>query len=396
MSIQNCVYCGNEITKRSSEHVIQNALGGRYESTDICCPECNNYISQEIDVPFTTIFNPIVGHIDNLAKNNHKKSTPVYSGIVKYQGQEYIANMKAGKITGCPELSKKLRTDAAKLPLEVVGYNFNLANDYFKNGMCKIAFNYALASGIDFELIKSNLHITKANDKITKIDFTYPIVAFRPLNSIDYFIELETPFELYHNMILFSQSNNLWCYIDLFNTFQYYVLLSQEMPAGTDIHETYMQTLQKPKAPDIKIYDFHDVAAYAKMYGVAPTMDADELKKRIQESINAKSYKQSIDTVIGKKLSPNAILALNLGMFDRPNLAPAFKAIVSYFGNQICNEDDLRFNLFRTVTPTMDHLHTSYPWALNEDVRKNGMDELRKYTTAKFNRLNRFLCAKTK
>ena len=40
----NCVYCGQPIIKRSREHIIQNALGGLYESEDICCDECNNCV----------------------------------------------------------------------------------------------------------------------------------------------------------------------------------------------------------------------------------------------------------------------------------------------------------------------------------------------------------------
>lgn len=31
---------------------------------------------------------------------------------------------------------------------------------------------------------------------------------------------------MFHNLILFRYENELWCYIDLFNTFQYYVRLS--------------------------------------------------------------------------------------------------------------------------------------------------------------------------
>ena len=49
----HCIYCNREITTRSKEHVIQNALGGLYESEDICCPDCNNFISKHIDAPFT-------------------------------------------------------------------------------------------------------------------------------------------------------------------------------------------------------------------------------------------------------------------------------------------------------------------------------------------------------
>lgn len=29
-----CIYCGKQIVKRSKEHIIQNALGGLYESED--------------------------------------------------------------------------------------------------------------------------------------------------------------------------------------------------------------------------------------------------------------------------------------------------------------------------------------------------------------------------
>ena len=74
----NCVYCGKTITTRSREHIIQNALGGLYESEDICCPECNNYISRYIDVPFTKTFNPIISRIENFTKTNNKKSHPVW------------------------------------------------------------------------------------------------------------------------------------------------------------------------------------------------------------------------------------------------------------------------------------------------------------------------------
>lgn len=38
-----CVYCGRKIEQVSNEHVIQNALGGLYESTEICCGVCNNF-----------------------------------------------------------------------------------------------------------------------------------------------------------------------------------------------------------------------------------------------------------------------------------------------------------------------------------------------------------------
>ena len=32
---EKCVYCGKVIVTRSKEHIIQNAIGGLYESEDI-------------------------------------------------------------------------------------------------------------------------------------------------------------------------------------------------------------------------------------------------------------------------------------------------------------------------------------------------------------------------
>ena len=37
---EKCVYCGKVIVTRSKEHIIQNAIGGLYESEDICCDKC--------------------------------------------------------------------------------------------------------------------------------------------------------------------------------------------------------------------------------------------------------------------------------------------------------------------------------------------------------------------
>lgn len=65
---KKCVYCNQLITDVSMEHIIQQALGGRYESPGILCPECNEFIGASIDVPFNRIFNPIVDQIENFIK----------------------------------------------------------------------------------------------------------------------------------------------------------------------------------------------------------------------------------------------------------------------------------------------------------------------------------------
>ena len=405
MTRTNCVYCGKEISTRSSEHVIQNALGGLLESEDICCPECNNYISAAIDKPFTTIFNPIIGNIKDLAKSNKKNSTPMYTGTVHYQGEFYKANMKAGKVVSCDELNRKLKTNASKLPLDVVSFDFNLNNDAFKNGMAKIAFNYALSQNVNFDLIKDGLQITKDGNNITNITYNYPLVPFMPLNPLDDYLELGAPTELYHNMILFSQHNTLWCYIDLFNTFQFYVKLSDKLPKNTDIYANYMQSLRKldRSEPELHIRKPKDIMTYAQIYGVEPCMDLEEFQKRVNRAVMQKSLKQPMRDVIFDKIN-HIPLELYIGMMGTPQAALMAQSTQLYVTAEPSEENDeyefgteqLNERAFRTVTinPNTNTV-VSYPETMIYCVNNNE-DAIRQYTTQKFHKLTQHLLEKQK
>lgn len=281
---ENCVYCGKTITERSREHIIQNAIGGLFESEDICCPDCNNYVSKYIDAPFTKIFNAIISRIENFTKTNNKKSKPSYTGKAIYNGKLYDVLMKAGKVVSCPELSKELKCDVSKLEWEIVAYDFPIENKPFKNGLSKIAFNFALERGIPADVLKKGVNIKIVDDKIVDLSFLYPVTPFVPLNPMDRHIELNTDMELYHNLILFSQGKMLWCYIDLFNTFQYYVLLSDSWDENISVHETYLQLLQKldRSTPTLYIRKPKHILTYAMFYNIEPCMDLDEFKKRMR------------------------------------------------------------------------------------------------------------------
>lgn len=394
MARTHCAYCNTPITTRSSEHVIHNALGGLYESTDICCPECNNYTSREIDVPFTTTFNPIIGNMPDLIKSRRGSASPAYTGTVSYQGQQYRANFKGGKVTGCPELSKQLRCDAAKLTLDPVSFDFNIKNRAFGNGIAKIAFNYALDKGIDPDLLRHGLDIKKDNGRISGINFTYPIVPFYPLNPIDIYMELSPITELYHNMILFSQHNKLWCYIDLFNTFQYYVLLSENMPTDAGVYDNYLQFIQRHTVHDPLEYISRpkDILIYAQQYNVEWCNDMAEMKRRIKHAAETKSYKQDMGHVISHKINSMAVLGM---MEAAPNLAAKahlHQSLLLYFDDN----DNLIDKNFRTVVLSPDCEHVwSYPQAITATI-PDAQPSLNEYTHQKFIRLNKFLVTKSK
>lgn len=385
----NCVYCGKPITTRSREHIIQNAIGGLYESEDICCPECNNYISRYIDVPFTKTFNPIISRIENFTKTNNKKSHPVCSGKASYKGTLYDVLIKDGKIVSCPTLSKKLKCDISKLPMEIFAYDFPIENNTFINGICKIAFNFALDKGIDANTLSHGVTVSSKEDVIDNISFKYTVIPFVPLNTLDMHIELNTSMELYHNLILFNQGNMLWCYVDLFNTFQYYVLLSDNWNEEIPIHETYLQLLQKidRTIPELYIRKPKHILTYAMFYNIEPCMDLGEFKRRVEEAIKKESQKKSISDVISPKMNVGYLDAEKLKQMSPDEIKEYIKPFYLY-----SDEDDhLREDRFRIVTLIGKELDiTSYPYLIGELIRE-GQFEVQSYTYAKFDRLNKFL-----
>lgn len=385
----SCVYCGKTITTRSREHIIQNALGGLYESEDICCPECNNYISKYIDVPFSKTFNPIISRIENFTKTNNKNSLPACTGKAYYEGELYDVIIKNGKIVSCPVLCKKLKCDILKLTMDIFSYDFPIEHNTFINGVCKIAFNFALEKGVDIKKLSHGLNITSNEESIETISFKYTVIPFVPLNTLDWHIELNTKMELYHNLILFSQDDMLWCYVDLFNTFQYYVLLSDNWDKTMVVRESYLQLLQKidRSIPDLYIRKPKHILTYAMFYNIEPCMDLNEFKKRVEEAIKKESPKKSISDVISPKINTGYITAEKLKSLTREEMIEYLKPF-----NLYSDEDDhIREDRFRQITLIgCDFDITSYPWLIGEYMSQGKID-VKVYTHAKFERLSNFL-----
>lgn len=387
MALENCVYCGKKITNRSREHVIQNALGGLYESTDICCPECNNYVSKYIDAPFTRIFNPVIARIENFSKTNNTKSQPSYSGIAEYNGKQYPVTIKAGRVVACPQLARELKCDISKLDLKIISYDFDVSNIQFQNGINKIAFNYALDCGIDLNVLKHGLDVQKINTNIQSINFKYPMIPFVALNPVDSRIELNTPVDLYHNMILFNSGANLWCYVDLFNTFQYYVLLSDKINVPNNIHKTYIQSLQKidRTMPQLYISSPKDIYTYATEYNIDPCMDIDIFKSRVMGAIARKSQKKEMSDIIRAKIRHAFSFLYNIA----PDEMPSFWRSMHLY---LDTDDCIKPENFRTLTPNFDGSQIySYPDLICQLINDTGMDLIRLYTNDKFARLNNYL-----
>lgn len=137
----------------------------------------------------------------------------------------------------------------------VVEFPFNMDNQAFKKGLSKIAIGFASNYGINRQNMPLILDIDK-NTNEAKIQDKILAIPFYPLGVIDKLIEVQkNEFEHYpfHNIILFTIDYNpktskgkkvLICYIELFATFQWYVVLNEEY-YGDSIHEFYAQQILK-------------------------------------------------------------------------------------------------------------------------------------------------------
>lgn len=391
-SRSNCVYCGRPLEKKSKEHVIQNALGGLYESENICCPQCNELISVNIDVPFVKIFNGFISRMLNFPKTNKTKSLPPCKGKALCDGQLYDVLIKNGKVVACPELCKKEKRPVTAFEFKIVAYDFPIENGPFKNGISKIAFNFALDKGIPEKYLLKGVKIRQSGEQIKEISFMYPLIPFVPFNPMDSYLELDSRIELYHNLILFSQERKLWCYVDLFNTFQYYVLLSDDWHADETIHESYLQLLQKidRAVPEIYIRKPKQILIYAMCYGIEPSFDLDIFKKRISTAIQKESLKKEMTEVISSKL---CIDYLPLGCLKtlEPEMAAFYlRSMQLYFDE----DDKLIADTFRKVTPILLSGYNvfSYPELIEIFLQDDPLFA-KSYIQAKFDRLNHFLIA---
>lgn len=319
--MKNCFYCKNPITKEneSEEHVIQNALGGFLKSGEFCCIICNKQLQEKIDDAFIAQFKPLLSQMSNL-KYDRETHTPSYDVIFEANGEVFSGKAKGNKVTHSKDYSSKYK---CKIPQNndflILAFDIKLDNIAFKNGITKIATNFAAYNGIQRDQIDC------LNTENNEIKFIPKIIPFYPLNALDEYIELKAcTISLYHCLILFSHNNNLFCYVDLFNTYQYYVVLSEHY-SGEEIYKSYFQVLENmDRSSPFDDYDFldgklnlspKDIQIYSMQYGVdydckKPNKFVDEINEKIRLVTNKQNLSKFISGRIGNDYVPFEIKQL--------------------------------------------------------------------------------------
>ena len=309
--------------KAHGEHIIHNGIRGKLISRAILCEECGGVYSKD-DANFCKIFAPFVvalsdrmitadhGKTDgNTLKGSIFKTPDVKEGdegieitakngeVIPVQPFYTIEGNKIDVYAGKKRIKDYLKVltkeladnddDIAKYTIErhtdihdqgYIAYYFSKGNDNFneefKKGMVKIATEYALHCGISRELLTEVISIDDKGKATIDYDRT-KLIPFIPTTLFDILYEyhrylFEDGYPS-HMLKLFTSKYNdgktrLYCYLDLFSTFQYYVLLNDDYE-GEEISETYAQRLiPKRQRPDVSNYSPKDLSIVIQEYKI--------------------------------------------------------------------------------------------------------------------------------
>lgn len=192
----------------------------------------------------------------------------------------------------------------------------------------------------------------------------------------DIYLEIDDLFNLNHVLILFSYEKYLVCYVDLFRTFQLYVILSNDW-VGDNIYLSYVQEIKqfnKPLNSDYSVHSIKDMQILLMEHYLWP-----EPKKKIAECLKNTDYINKFnDMKLMDFLQNPEMMAIVFDKVDNKmyyrevplnvaieqlvtneyankykscNDIIQFSQAVDAIGFYLDNEDCLRKNIFRKLTP---------------------------------------------
>lgn len=324
--MSNCYLCGTPLeshvdsnTKNHYEHIIPQALGGQLKTSGILCKTCGGeeFLGGQVDKPFSDIFTLITERLDikkdrgtnsvgldgklHLIGSDECIDISLKDKILSNKRPEYKIDhdKKVAYVFANEKLAKsykfKVENELKKqVPnhsdysieivsslndyLGVIEFPFNLVNGVFEQGLTKMAIEFALSKSVDYDTIK---HLIDRENKAIKCNNN--VIPYYPIAKIEEMMEfVRTSVDanfMSHSLVLFSQrqiSENgkevkqLYCFIELFGTFQYFVELNDNYIGENIEPEAYAQRIIRHKDSGYKIHglDYKDLSIVLKELGL--------------------------------------------------------------------------------------------------------------------------------
>ena len=424
-----CYVCGREMAEGTDccphyEHIIPNAIGGHLTSNRILCEKCGGDYSKG-DSKFVNIFGCFIHNLEHRMLFDRGHSDRQVKGSF-YDGDNQIEIIVEGnkampkrpiveedgdghvKITANPKVAKQLakkyqnegkEVDTVDNLYGLLALNFSEGmsvsdfNDCFKEGFVKMAVEYALHKGIARE--KLDVALTLHDDNSASVNFdNIPVFPFVPMDRFNNVYELHRDEieKLYpsHTLMLFNNGEKLLCYIDLFSTFQYYVLLSENY-MGEDVYYCYYQPLFEQRVPHRYTKEELEGMGMSDLHIVISELGIDYKEKSINqiiEDIVEASEKKTISRAYNELKLPDAdvieaYLKEELFPEDNGELDQELVDEIKENGKL----ERFRRDLWRELDGKMQQF--DYPNQCNR-MAVEDMDMVREYTHMKYSQLEKY------
>lgn len=446
--MSNCYLCGAPLeshvdsdTKNHYEHIIPQAIGGQLKASGILCKTCGGeeFLGGKVDKPFCDIFTLITERLDikkdrgtnsvgldgklHLIGSEECIDISLKDNVMSHKRPDYkidhdkkiayvFANEKVAKSYKL-KVENELRKEVANYAdysieivsslndfLGVIEFPFNLDNSIFEQGLTKIAIEFALSNGVNYNTIK---HLIDRDNRIIRCNNNvipyYPVVRLEEM--MEYIrTSIDSNF-MSHSLVLFSQRQfsedgtevkQLYCFIELFGTFQYFVLLNDNYIGENIEPETYAQRIIRHQDSGFKIYglDYKDLSIVLKELGLDSKdfdgLSYDEICEKLQNTYDKKNkyiydYKENAKRLVDSMIR-NEILNGNKGFLSvMQDLQPHF-----YMNME---EDEFHITFYRSRFMKDEEIYSVIP-AIRELYVEN-KEKMTRYTYFKFKELGDFI-----
>lgn len=449
-----------------AEHIIHNALHGRLTSSRILCQACGANFGHAADSDFVSLLTPLTARLKEvlLPKQHGKNTTATLQGVL-YEGGDPMKERRVeirGRVVTPKDPYHTLDTSVnvvtiyaslarAKHYKKVVineliaqglnpdDFEFRFVEDlrdqgtlgvFFTEGVHnfnerwhlgfnKIALGFAMYAGVDRTQVPRALRLDDTGRG--HLVATQNLCPFYPFGTLDKLLELRRPrVEDYypsHTLILFTQRRQdggqvLCCYVDLFSTFQYYVLLNDHYE-GAPIYKSYHQATTKsvPEQVDLRHIRYKFWNVVAEQFGIDTSKFAgsgmEAYRAFLQRSIDTYQFKPQLTLPVElekmiERLQPLLLVpqdddtgqpgpsVMELMKANRPDLLlPLLEEQRIYL-----TPEQNSYELFRTsylnVSGSVSLEMQSYFSSCRDLLQRDG-ESIRQHNHLKFAQLNEFI-----
>ncbi|MGE0566621.1 MAG: HNH endonuclease [Bacteroidia bacterium] len=329
-----CYLCPNDLTGEniSEEHIIPNAIGGYLKSDKLLCRICNSKFGQKADAELAKQFAFLCSYL-NIDRD--RGSIPTLKGGKTKDGKEYhlvngskpafskpsikkiqqegetLLSVTARNEKELIQILKGLKRKNPDLDIDKLKERFQWKEDYVNE---KISFNTAVGGDLAFQAITKiavNYFLNTKNDRVSISHLIPYLKSEIELEIVDHYypqspIYEQNGDEIIHLIHLVGdvKEKTLYCYLELFSSYSFLVLLSDNY-TEKDFSHSYVYDVLKNETVEKQVNLSLSLEEIQAIRTADASINRASLVKnlnRVMEIGNKKQVSQEISNIASKSV----------------------------------------------------------------------------------------------